>query len=190
MKELIQAILNYLKLKKVGEHAEGKDNFFVKIRKSLFDRVKWKAEWTIKKWNGDPVGDPFEEVHIMQNLLLNAGINLLTTLFCGGSGTAYNNANARLGVGDSATAAAATQTALLGSNTLWKAMDSGFPTYGTSQLMTFKSTFGSSEANFAWNEFAVGNAAGGGTLANRKVSAQGTKVSGQTWELTLTITLL
>jgi hypothetical protein len=190
MSKLIQAILNYLKSKNVSEGGKGLDESLIKQIKKIFEHGNWKAEWTIKKWNGDLIGDPFEEVTIKQNLLLNAGINLLTTLFCGGSGTAYNNANARLGVGDSATAAAATQTALLGSNTLWKAMDSGFPTYGTSQLMTFKSTFGSSEANFAWNEFAVGNAAGGGTLANRKVSAQGTKVSGQTWELTLTITLL
>jgi hypothetical protein len=45
-------------------------------------------------------------------------------------------------------------------------------------------------ANFTWNEFVVGN--GGSDAAmhlNRKVSPQGTKVSGQTWVATVIISL-
>jgi len=131
----------------------------------------------------------FESVVIEDNLLLNEGINNIWTLICGGSATAYNNANARLGVGDDNTAAAATQTGLVAAtNKLYVAMDGGFPTYGTSQQAVFKSTFGSAQANYAWNEFCVDNGAAAGLDINRKVSAQGTKASGQSWALTLTIT--
>ena len=125
------------------------------------------------------------------NLLLNEGINELFTLICSATGTKFDNANAYLGVGDSATAEDATQTGLLAAtNFLYKAMEAGFPTYGTAQKATWKSSFGSAEANFAWNEFTVCNTgANTGKNLNRKVSAQGTKVSGQTWELNLEISL-
>lgn len=123
------------------------------------------------------------------NIQVNAGINAMTTLLCGGGGTAFTNAAAYLGVGDSSTAASASQTDLqAASNKLRKAMNGGFPTYGTSQQAAWQSDFGSSDANFAWEEFAVFNASSGGTMLNRKCSSQGTKVSGQTWRLTLTIT--
>lgn len=124
------------------------------------------------------------------NILLNEGINAIWTLSCGGSETAFNNANARLGVGDSAAAEAATQTDLqAGSNKLYKAMDVGYPTFGTLQKGTWKATFGSAEANYAWNEFSVDNGAAALKNLNRKVSAQGTKTAGQTWALTLDITI-
>jgi hypothetical protein len=125
-----------------------------------------------------------------KNLLLNEGINSIWTLVAGGAETAFNNANARLGVGDSTTAAAATQTDLqAATNKLYKAMDASYPTFGTSQKITFRSTFSGSEANFGWQEFSADN---GGTALknlNRLVSNQGTKTSGQTWQLTLEITL-
>lgn len=131
-----------------------------------------------------------DQVLVSGNLLLNEGINAVWTLVVGGTETAYSNANARLGVGDSSAAEAATQTDLQAvTNKTYKAMEAGFPTYGTSQKITFKSVFGSADANYAWNEFTVDN---GGTALkniNRKVSAQGTKASGQTWTLTLDITL-
>jgi hypothetical protein len=67
-------------------------------------------------------------------------------------------------------------------------MDGGFPTYGSSQLAVWKSTFLSADANNAWKEFSVRNGASADKNLNRKVSDQGTKTSGQTWILTLTIT--
>ena len=42
--------------------------------------------------------------------------------------------------------------------------------------------------NFAWAEWGVFNAASGGTMMNRKVDANGTKASGQTWQFTVTMT--
>jgi hypothetical protein len=69
-------------------------------------------------------------------------------------------------------------------------MDGGYPTYGTNQKATWKSTFTALVGNFDWREFTVAN--GNSDAAknlNRKVSSQGTKASGQVWELTLEITL-
>jgi hypothetical protein len=69
-------------------------------------------------------------------------------------------------------------------------MDSGFPTVAAN-VLTFRSTFSGSEANFAWQEWGIANAASGGTLINRLVENNGTKLSGQTWifETTLTINI-
>lgn len=125
------------------------------------------------------------------NLLLNEGINEAWNLICGAGGTtAYNNANAQIGVGDSTTAEAATQTDLqAATNKLYKGMETGFPTSGSTQKATWKSSFGSSEGNYAWQEFSLRNGATADKNLNRKVSAQGTKTSGQTWTVTLDITL-
>lgn len=68
-------------------------------------------------------------------------------------------------------------------------MDTGYPTYGASQKITFRATFNGSEANYAWNEFSVDNGSTPAKNLNRKVSAQGTKTSGQVWQITLEISL-
>jgi len=124
------------------------------------------------------------------NLGLNEGINLLTSLMCGGAGTVFSNANAYIGVGDSSTAAAASQTALqAATNKAYSAMEATYPTFGTNQQVVFNAIFGSGEANFAWNEFTVINAAtDAGTNLLRAVAAKGTKIAGEEWEVTITIT--
>jgi hypothetical protein len=69
-------------------------------------------------------------------------------------------------------------------------MDTGFPTFGTSQMAVWRATFGGSEANFAWEEFTVANGSSDASVnLNRKVTAKGTKQAGDTWELTLQISL-
>ena len=124
------------------------------------------------------------------NCLLNEGINNLFTIICSSGGVKWDNANARLGVGESATPADPADTGLKGSTKTFKTMDGGYPTYGTAQKGTWKSTYGANDANNAWNEFTVVNAADdSGQNLNRKVSAQGTKVSGQVWELTVEVSL-
>jgi hypothetical protein len=157
------------------------------------EKVRYRTRWTLRKFANDMAykrGEAYEEKVIDGNILLNAGINQLWTILCSSGGTKFDASNAYLGVGDSSTAEAATQTDLqAATNKLRKAMDASYPTYGTSQKATWKATFGGTDANFAWNEFGVFNASTGGTMLNRKVSAQGTKTSGQTWELTLDITL-
>jgi len=121
--------------------------------------------------------------------LTNAGRDVMASLLTGASSTHFDNTNARIGVGDSSTAFAATQTDLVAaSNKFRKAMDDTFPTT-VGNVLTFKSTFGSSEANFAWNEWGVFNAASGGTMLNRVVEYNGTKLSGQTWVFQVTLTV-
>lgn len=115
----------------------------------------------------------------------------------------FGAANARIGVGTSTTAAAYTQTTLVGdtgaaSTTSYFKLCSGAPTIATGSTpptLTFSSVFGTAVANFAWQEFgsdagtadSVSNATTGGTFFNRGVSSQGTKASGQTWTATETI---
>lgn len=121
--------------------------------------------------------------------LTNAYRDHLAKATVGESVTAFNNANAYIGVGDSTTAFSASQTDLQAStNKLRKAMDSGYPTR-SNNTMTFRSTFGTSEANFAWNEWGVFNASSGGTMLNRKVESLGTKTSAQSWQITVDVTL-
>jgi hypothetical protein len=157
------------------------------------ERGNWQAKWKIEKFASEEAkrkGEVFEVKEFAPNLLVNGGINALFTLLAGGGGTGFDNANSYIGVGDSNTAESASQTDLQAStNKLRKGMNSGYPTYGTNQKMVFQADFGSSDANYDWNEFAVFNASTGGTMLNRKVSSQGTKASGQTWTLTLEITL-
>ena len=125
------------------------------------------------------------------NLLLNEGINELWTLVAGTGATKFDNTNAYIGVGDSATAADATQTGLqAATNKVYKAMDASYPTYGSSQKTTWRSTFGSGDANFAWNEITVANGNSDASKnLNRKVQSMGTKAILTTWVATLEITL-
>lgn len=58
-----------------------------------------------------------------------------------------------------------------------------------SRVLAFKSTFGTSAANFAWNEWGIANAASGGRLFNRKAASLGTKTSAATWEFRAAIGL-
>lgn len=152
-----------------------------------------KTRWIIRKYADDEAfarKKYYEKSEIEGNLLLNEGIQAAWDLVCGlDSPTAYNNANAQLGVGDSNAAEAATQTDLQAStNKTWKGMETSYPSR-SAQTVTFRSVFGSSDANYAWNEFSVRNGATADKNLNRKVSAQGTKASGQTWTLDLQITL-
>lgn len=173
---------------------------------AVTDKIQYKTRWTIRRYADDAafaagvptaVSDGASGAllpavsEVDGNVLLNEGIAELWDLACGlGTPTAFSNANAFLGVGDSNTAESAAHTGLqAASNKLYKAMESGYP-QRASQTVTWRAVFGSTDANFAWNEFTVanGNSDAADNL-NRKVSAQGTKASGQTWTLDLSITL-
>ncbi len=119
--------------------------------------------------------------------LTNAGRDFLASAAIE-SVTLFNNANGRLGVGDSTTAFAASQTDLqAATNKLRKGMDATYP-QRTGNVVTVRSTFGTSEGNFAWEELAWFNAGSGGTMMARKVENKGTKTSAESWELTGTFT--
>jgi len=120
--------------------------------------------------------------------LTTAGAVALATAAMGDTFTAYSNANAYIGVGDSTTAFAIGQTDLQAStNKLRKAMDSTYP-QRASGVLTFRSTFATTDANYAWQEWAVFNASSSGTMLSRKVESLGTKTSAQTWQFTVTLT--
>ena len=159
----------------------------------LINSKTWAVTSTVEKW--DKADDralglpPNDTVSVEDNLLVNEGIQLLLDLLIGAGGTAFNNANSYIGVGDSTTAASAAQTGLqASSNKDYQAMESSFPSR-SSQTVTWKAVWGSSEGNFAWNEWSIANGnSDSGTNLNRKVASLGTKSSGSEWTLTVTIT--
>ncbi len=133
---------------------------------------------------------PYEVIEQEGNCLLNSGIDEIWDLVTGvvsGNDHIFDNAHAQIGVGDSNTAAVATQTDLQAAvNKQYNGMEATYPT-STSQQATFKASFATGEANYAWNEWVIRQSTSGICL-NRKVEALGTKASG-TWTLEVTLTL-
>lgn len=191
----------------------GVDAGRVSVAGDVFDTIKVRTLWICEKWSEDacrfvrqhlgmhpwdPVASEDLRLHvgaaedvreIVGNLLLNEGIQELWDLaIAAGGTTAYNNANAEIGVGDSSTAAVATQTDLqAASNKLFKAMVATYP-QRTNQTVDFRSDFTSGEANFAWAEWGIRNGNTRNKNLNRKVESLGTKATG-TWTLTASVTL-
>lgn len=156
---------------------------------------KISTHWTVSKYHGDDE-TPYETLEIPGNLLTYGGASAFWERLIGTGVTAFDNTNAYLGVGDSSTAAAATQTDLqAASNKHREAMDATYPlhTDGTGSSsnasITYFSTFETGDANFAWNELGLFNASSSGRMLNRKVQAMGTKTSSDTWTLSLTLSL-
>lgn len=158
----------------------------------------WKLEsFTIeKRWGDDPTAEPYEVIEGSGNQLMYGGASALWNLFTGGSVTPFNEANALIGVGDDTTDNDRTFTDLqASSNKEYAVMDSGYPlhTVGTGSAnasIIYKATFGTTKANFDWNEWGLLNgSAGGFTLANRKVESLGTKTAASSWTLTAVISL-
>ena len=128
---------------------------------------------------------PLEVKESEHNVALNEGINQIFALICGVGSIFYNNATARIGVGNGTTAAAAAQTGLQGGTYAFAAMETGFPSLGA-QKAIFKASFGAAEANFPWYEWTVDNGATSDKNLNRKQESLGTKSSG-TWTLEVEI---
>lgn len=112
--------------------------------------------------------------------------------------TTVNWGTPYLGVGSSSTPFAATQTNLQGGAgaAVRKAMEAGYPKEGgTANVLQFRSIYGTSDANFAWNEWGVFTVAGtgdpptGGTMLSRKVESLGSKTNVEVWQLTVELTL-
>lgn len=177
--------------------------------------IQWRVDWRLDKYTGDwtpaqiAAGDAdhalYDSIEREGNLLVIGGASVLWealigngSAVAGGGLTFFNNANAAIGVGDGTAAAADTQTDLqAAANKLRKAMDATYPQHtdstatAGSKSITFKSTFASADANFAWQEWGIFNSptAATGRMLNRKVEALGTKASGTTWTLTITLSL-
>lgn len=123
--------------------------------------------------------------------LTNVGRDHFATDLIGLSVTEFDNANAALGVGDSNTAFAKAQTDLqAASNKFRKGMEATFPTVpSAANIITFRSLFGTGEANFDWQEWGIFNAIAAGTMLSRKVESLGIKTSAQSFQLTVTVTV-
>ena len=149
----------------------------------------WHAAYKLEKYNNGigPEVTPDEVIEFEGNLMMNAGINLMLDLLIGGGGDDFDDTNGYLGVGNSSAAAAATQTDLQGASKSRVIIDALASI--SSQTLTFIATFGSAVANFAWEEVGIFNASSGGTMLTRRVSSLGTKASGATWVLTVTLTI-
>ena len=165
------------------------------------DTMKWRPVLTVAKYAGsDLTVDPIDVIIAPGNLLTTAGLTRITSLITGGGGQAATNTSARIGVGNSSTAAAVGQTdlqAAAGAANRWfQTMDATFPQVSAG-LMTFRSTVGTADGNFAWAEWGIDigtptvttGTTVNATLLNRAVQALGTKTSAGTWVATATITL-
>jgi len=161
--------------------------------------ANWRCRFRLSKYHEDiepyrgresefhQHGTPYEVIEGEGNCLLNTGIDEMWDIIVGDSANHFNNAGAQIGVGDSATAASPSQTDLqAATNKTYQGMESGYPT-STTQKVTFKSSFGASDANYAWNEWVVKQSTSAKCL-NRKAESLGTK-SGGTWTLEVNITL-
>lgn len=121
--------------------------------------------------------------------LTSAGAVFLAQAAINDSPTFFTQSNSYLGVGDSSTAFSTGHTDLQAStNKIRKQVEIGYPQRSGGAL-TFRSIFGTTDANFTWNEWGTFNASSGGTMLNRKVEALGTKTSAASWQLTVTNTL-
>ncbi|MDA8173118.1 MAG: hypothetical protein M0018_00855 [Nitrospiraceae bacterium] len=158
------------------------------------DSVRIKGLFRVEKFaaGADPLKDLPDETIECENMGLTTGLTEMLKLFTGAGGTAFNNTNAEVGVGDNNTAPAASQTDLQAStNKTYVGMAGGYPTAPSSASVQFQASFGSSSANYAWNEIVVKNSSSGVCL-NRTTnggSGWGTKAGGTTWVVTVTWSL-
>ena len=188
-----------------------KEHGILVVRKYDPDAVAWAS----KKMGGGKPGaldfigshehdfhrlkiDPYEVVESVSNMFVTAGWQRLMNLLIGAGGTTYASATCRIGVGTATAAAANTQTdlqAATGSaNREWQMVtgngSTGTGTGAGNSRLSFVATFGSGNANFAWQEWGIdqgtasSNAASTAPLLNRAVSSLGTKASPAIWTAT------
>ena len=174
------------------------------------DHVSWKAKWNLTKFKDadNKIAETLQagastyqiisenpEAFLgseswEHNLALNEGLGELIDLAFGlGSPTAFDGTAGYLGVGDSATAASASQTGLqAATNKTYVVFDDSYPAR-TNQTVECRATFGSAVGNHGWQEFTIANGdSDAAKNLNRKVEDKGTKASGESWTLSLSIT--
>ena len=187
----------------------------------IHEPMKWLVHGSVQKWDRSTLVDASHDLgrdlltveadellslgvdydritEFEGNNLLNAGITRLLNLLTNTGGvtlaaSAYGNTTARIGVGDSTTAFAATQTDLqAATNKYYQLMDATYPQV-SAQTATFRSTIADPNGNFAWQEWIIDNGTTSNATAappalNRRVVSLGTKASGS-WTLTTTISI-
>jgi len=203
------------------DNACAHDGLGVGVGAPVTDRAIGTTRWQVDRWDANqtrwvktrtglmaPTAEdflqlgvnPYETTELVGNLITNAGwTRLMNLLTAQGSTQALTATATRIGVGNGVTAEAYTDTdlaAAAGAGNRYFQPVTGAGTLGT-RTLAFSATFGTSDGNFAWNEFGIDvgtpTVSGGTTVAallfNRKAGiAQGTKASGQTWTATATVT--
>lgn len=165
----------------------------------------WRCHIQVAKFLGDwePGMEPYAVDEYDGNALMIGGVSVilealegLGTATAGQALTYFNTTSSAIGVGNGTAAVVTTQTNLQGASRLRKQVDVGFPdhtdgTTGTANQVIYRSTFGTAEANFAWEEAGVFNSATDavGRMLNRKLQVMGTKTSSSSWQITFTITI-
>jgi len=185
------------------------------------DVVQWHPHYRVDKWDADQTDwvssrsgvvapraahfwyhgvNPVDVVEGDGNLLTTAGLTRLVSLLLAAGGQGLTNTACRIGVGNGAGAAAIGDTDLSASagsaNRWFQVMDATYPS-AAGAVATFKSTFGTADGNFAWNEWAIdvgtptvtSAATVNALMFNHKTSAAlGTKSAGASWAFTVTAT--
>lgn len=118
------------------------------------------------------------------------------------TGERFGSTGAWIHVGSSTSAFNSNQNSMQTTSTdveKTQPMDSGYPKrndLGTStgpNILVYRATYTTSEANFPWEEWGVKNTSatstGTGTLFNRALSSLGTKPNTQSWQITGQITV-
>lgn len=124
-------------------------------------------------------------------MMLNGATGPLAQAMIGGTYTPLNNANARIGVGDSTAAAVKTQTDLqASSNKTYLGQDATYPQISGS-VVTFQITASTSQANYVWNEFLISDGSPGTAWARFVQALNGgvAKTSSQTWTVQVVATM-
>jgi hypothetical protein len=117
--------------------------------------------------------------------LTTAGKTHIASAIVGAAVTAFNGANAYLGVGNGTAAFAVGQTDLQGASKHRELVDS---ISATGLVITAVAALEAADANHAIEEFALFNASTSGTMLNRFVESHGVKASGDVWTITHTLT--
>lgn len=188
------------------EQGKGQGKVGVIQPKGILERALEHAVWRVGRWASEAdkiAGKIYSEAEALRlfgvsqfttiqgNCLCNEGIEEWFKLIGTTGAVKYDNANAYLIVGTGSGGATASDNQGTFTAGVTKGMEASYPVVAAaaSHKTTWKSSYGSADANQVWAEFGLLNHATTGKLANRKVSAQGTKTSGQTWEISLEITL-
>lgn len=118
--------------------------------------------------------------------LTNAGRNWIAGAITGHETLVFNNSNAHIGVGNG-TGGNAESTDLTGASKTRRPMESTYPQRSTN-VLTFRSSFGEAQGNHVWSEWGVFNASTAQTMLCRKVESKGEK-NGGTWNFTVEVTV-
>lgn len=152
----------------------------------LRDRLTARGHLRVDKFSAEGVFIESVEAH---NIFLTVGINEIWSLVTGRSTNTFSATTATIGIGDSAAAAAAGQVDLMATtNTSYMSMSAGYPTAPSAGTVQFQSVFGSTNANFVWNEFVIRHA-GNLICIDRGVQFLGTKVAGTKWTATVSLSI-